>query len=381
MRLAIVSLMSGQPWGGSEVLWEALALYALEKGDAVFVSAYKWEAEQANIAALRSKGAVISYREKFNSNAGLAEKIMRSIKVRKPSLNKDYSAVIDFKPDHVFISQGDNFDFVLHHRALYNLLEANKIPYSFVCHSHAQYGAVPPKEIYPDGRAVFTNAKAVYFVSQKQRQLTERKLLTALPNAHITFNPLAIGEMKKPVDFPKGETVTLAAVGAVTGGKGQDTLLNVLAAPQWKERNWQLNIYGSGDGLPYLRDLAVFYGIEQKVILHGHVNNVQAIWEINQMLIVPSAAEGLPISLVEAMMCGRPCVATDVGGIDELIEEGITGFIAQAPSVKYLSEAMERAWNAKEEWEGIGRSAFSVINKKFTARPEIIIYNNIAEGK
>jgi glycosyltransferase involved in cell wall biosynthesis len=371
--------MTGQPWGGSEVLWEALAKHALEKGDDVLVSVYKWETEHPNITALKSKGATISYREKFNSNAGLAEKIIRSIKVRKPSLNKDYSSIIDFKPDHVFISQGDNFDLALHHRALYTLLRAGNVPYSFVCHSHAQYGAIPPKEIYPDGKAVFTDAKAVYFVSQKQRQLTERKLLTALSNAFITFNPLAIGEMEKPLDFPIGNTVTFAAVGAITGGKGQDTLLNVLAAPQWKNRNWQLNVYGAGEGLQYMRDLAVFYGIDQQVVFHGHVSNVQAIWEINQVLIIPSAAEGLPISLVEAMMCGRCCVATDVGGIDELIEEGITGFIAQAPSVKYLSEAMERAWENKQQWSSMGVMCGSLIRQKNIEIPELLIYKEIED--
>ena len=380
MRLATVSLMGGQPWGGSEVLWHALALHALQQGDQVLASVYAWEQEHEKIAALKKAGADIFYRKRFNADAGLAEKVFRFIKKRRPALNKDYQSIIDFKPDHVFISQGDNFDFALHHRPLYELLKKYHIRYSFVCHSHAQYGAIPPKEIYADGKEVFTNATAVYFVSHKQQQLTERKLMTTLKNACQTFNPLALEIPDAPLLWPNENPVQFAAVGAITGGKGQDTLLEVFSQPQWKERNWNLNIYGGGDGTEYLHQLARFYDIADKVIFHGHVENIKAVWEHNHLLIIPSAAEGLPISLLEAMVCGRPCITTDVGGIDELMEEGVTGFIAPAPSVKHLSAAMERAWNKKDTWEALGQQAFNLMKSRLSPHPEIIIYNKLATG-
>ena len=66
------------------------------------------------------------------------------------------------------------------------------------------------------------------------------------------------------------------------------------------------------------------------------------IWAKEQILVLPSRQEGLPIALVEAMMAGRPAVVTDVGGNREVIDEGITGFIAEAPTVCAVSAALER---------------------------------------
>ena len=63
----------------------------------------------------------------------------------------------------------------------------------------------------------------------------------------------------------------------------------------------------------------------------------------------------MPLSLVEAMLCRRPCIATDVGGNRELIRDGVNGFLAKAPTVESLDEAMNRALGEVvagcERWE------------------------------
>jgi glycosyltransferase involved in cell wall biosynthesis len=67
--------------------------------------------------------------------------------------------------------------------------------------------------------------------------------------------------------------------------------------------------------------------------------------------------EGMPLAVVEAMLCGRPCIGTDIGGITEWIEEDESGFIAEASTVTSFSKAMEKAWSKLNEWERIGRNA------------------------
>jgi len=58
--------------------------------------------------------------------------------------------------------------------------------------------------------------------------------------------------------------------------------------------------------------------------------------------------------LVEAMLCGRPAVVTDVGGNTEWIEDGRTGFVAEAPTAKSFGAALERAWLAQADWQKMG---------------------------
>ena len=85
---------------------------------------------------------------------------------------------------------------------------------------------------------------------------------------------------------------------------------------------------------------------------------VEKIWAENQALVMPSRFEGLPLAMVEAMLCGRPIVATDIAGHSEIIDDGITGFLARAPTVPALLEALEKLWQRRRaEVEKIGQIA------------------------
>jgi glycosyltransferase involved in cell wall biosynthesis len=190
--------------------------------------------------------------------------------------------------------------------------------------------------------------------------------------------------MKLPVHslpWPDDNTIQMAIVGSLDGNKGQDTALEVLSNPQWKQRDWQLNLYGQGEGKNYLHQLATFYGISDKVFFYGHVNDINDVWQTNQILLLPSAAEGLPISLVEAMACGRPSIVTDVGGNTELIVENETGFVAASPTTESFSDAMERAWFNLNTWKKLGLNAFEKIKILLDINPEINIYETLKNGK
>lgn len=381
MKIAFVSLMGGLPWGGSEALWYSIAEHALQKGDAVFVSVYDWGFIHEKIKLLQQKGAFIHFRKRYNDGAGTLERVKRFIINRKPTLNRDYQSIIDFKPDSVFISQGESFDLTIHHKALYNLIRKNNISYSFICHGHVQYSFIPPKEIYPGGIEVFKHARHVFFISRRQRELTERRLASTLSNAVITWNPLNIKLPPSPLSWPVDEVAQMAIVATIIGSKGHDTGFEVLGAPAWKERKWVLNIYGDGEGKKYLEDLAVFYGIQKNIQFHGHVNDMIKVWETNHVLLIPSAGEGLPISLTEAMACGRMAVVTDVGGNTELISEMETGFIAASPATASFASALNKAWQAKKEWKQLGINAFNKINAVLEKNPASKIYELLKDGK
>jgi glycosyltransferase involved in cell wall biosynthesis len=370
--------MGGMPWGGSEVLWNATALHALEQGDQVFVSVYKWKNLHQKIKLLIEKGAEVHFRRSLHEKVGRIEKLIRFVTNRRDFLKKDYQTIVDFKPDVVFISLGEIFEFAFEHKRLYNLLIEHNIPYSFVCHSNVQqYSYIPPKEIYPGAVDIFKNAKNVYFVSKRQWKLTERRLACKLQNAQLTWNPLNLIAPTRPLSWSDDSVIHMALVGAFVGYKGHDTAMEVLSATQWKERKWKLNLYGSGSGEKYLKDLAGFFDIQDRIEFHGHVIDVTGIWKQNHILLIPSAGEGLPISLVEAMACGRPSVVTDVGGNTELIVENETGFVSAAPTTESFSEAMERAWLSQTKWLQMGLKSFEVINKKLDKKPERSLYQKL----
>jgi glycosyltransferase involved in cell wall biosynthesis len=107
----------------------------------------------------------------------------------------------------------------------------------------------------------------------------------------------------------------------------------------------------------------------EQVTFCGHISHVADVWKTHHLLVLPSRYEGLPLSLVEAMLCGRAAVVTDVAGNAEVITDNETGFIAEAPTVLHLDSALERAWNRREEWAAMGAEAARRIRRQMPRDP------------
>jgi glycosyltransferase involved in cell wall biosynthesis len=60
--------------------------------------------------------------------------------------------------------------------------------------------------------------------------------------------------------------------------------------------------------------------------------------------------------MMEAMLCARPVIATDIAGHREVIEDGVTGFLADAPAASSISAALERFWERRGDAEAIGNA-------------------------
>jgi glycosyltransferase involved in cell wall biosynthesis len=157
---------------------------------------------------------------------------------------------------------------------------------------------------------------------------------------------------------PEAQVIEMACVGRLrVGDKGQQLLLAALAEEPWRSRPYRLSFYGEGPDRKYLEELVEFYGLGEKVHFAGHTKDVGEIWRRSHLAIQPSFMEGAPQSLLEAMLCRRPCVATAVSGIPEWVEEGKTGFLAEAPTVPHLRLALERAWENRHRWREMGETA------------------------
>ncbi len=150
----------------------------------------------------------------------------------------------------------------------------------------------------------------------------------------------------------------MACVGRLrVGDKGQHLLLACLAEEPWRSRPYKLSFYGEGPDRKYLEELVEFYGLGTKVQIAGYTKDIEGVWSRSHLAVQPSFVEGAPQSLLEAMLCRRPCVATAVSGIPEWVEEGRTGFLAEGPTVHHLRLALERAWENRHRWREMGEAA------------------------
>lgn len=146
--------------------------------------------------------------------------------------------------------------------------------------------------------------------------------------------------------------------------KGQDLLLEALSAARWRTRSWHVTFVGRGVARGYLEDLVHHYGLTSQVTFAGFRDKLADVWAENQLLVLPSREESMPIAVLEAMHCARPCLVTDVGDNAEYVEDGVTGFLALGDRLDALSDALERAWRNRERWRNMGLDAYAAFARK-----------------
>lgn len=357
MRFTILS--SGpEPWGGSEELWWQAAIELRDRGHRVDVLKTVVDDAHPRIRGLRSAGCSVRDLER----ARLERVTSAATAVLPPGLGFDRkrrqmlaaaAALAARRPDFAIVSQGRNFDGG--HLAL--LCDWLRIPFVLVTQK-ASETHWPADAWLPHLRRLFAAARGCVFVSEHNRRLTEDQIGLTLERAVVLRNPVLVPRGAPLPWPPDGDGVArLACVARLyPAEKGQDLLLRVLAGERWRARPLTVSFFGEGVNRDALVTMATRLGLES-VRFAGQVADVEGVWRTHHALVLPSRAEGLPLSVVEAMSVGRVPIATDVGGVAEVVEDGVTGFVAAAPTAALFETALERAWEARDAWPRMGEEA------------------------
>ncbi len=153
------------------------------------------------------------------------------------------------------------------------------------------------------------------------------------------------------------ERTTVVFLGRLSHVKGPDVLMRAVSTGVLEETNSQLVFLGGGNMEVSLREAARaipagrvrFEGF----VPHGRVSE----WlGASDLLVLPSRSEGLPFALVEALSLGVPVVASNVGGIPELVKGGETGWLVPPEDVGALERALRSALSDPEALERMGRA-------------------------
>jgi glycosyltransferase involved in cell wall biosynthesis len=201
-------------------------------------------------------------------------------------------------------------------------------------------------------------SRANIFVADQNRRQAIRQFGVDLRDAHVFYGPLR-ERFQEALPMPplESEVVFSCVARLDLLWKAQDILLEVLSTKKWTGRNWKLRIYGTGADREHLEKLVRIFDLSQRVEFRGFAKDMRDIWRDSHVMMLSSRGEGTPLATLEAMICGRPVVTTDVGGNREVLEEGVTGWIAEAATPASFGAALERAWNAKFQWAEMGARA------------------------
>ena len=140
----------------------------------------------------------------------------------------------------------------------------------------------------------------------------------------------------------RGDVPRLLCVGRLIPIKGHIVLLRAFAEARRQVPALELDIAGRGPLEPALRALAKELDVEEAVRFLGYVSPVQRALEEAAAVVVPSMGEGFGMVALEAMERARPVIAAEIGGLGELVEDGVTGYLVPAGEAEPLAAAIVR---------------------------------------
>ncbi len=190
---------------------------------------------------------------------------------------------------------------------------------------------------------------------------------------------LVVESLENPVldpyfDVPDmAETRTALFVGAVTPLKGVDVAVEAFAEVARALPEAQLRIGGTLFDAPFAETLRAAIGsrgLADRVHLLGYLSDEQMLAEYArcQVLVLPSLRETLPVAVQQAMAAGRAVIATRVGGIPGLVDEGRTGYLVDPSAVAPLARALTRVLGDASHAAALGSAARSEAEARFRLR-------------
>ena len=180
-----------------------------------------------------------------------------------------------------------------------------------------------------------------------------------------------------------GGSALVGSVGCLAPRKDYGTLLEALA--RLSAHGWEFRAVLGGDGPERraLEERAADLALGDRVRLVGERPDIERLLPGMDVFVLSSREEGMPNALLEAMAAERPCVATAVGGVPEVLRDGETGWLVPPGSpealARVLEEALARPEEARLRGEAAGRLVRETMSLEAMVRRHETFYERVAE--
>lgn len=244
-------------------------------------------------------------------------------------------------------------------------------PYSLVLHS--------PVSCFGGNQLTkWQGADFGVFVSRYVRDEFSQFYPDALPSK-LLISPMGYDEnlfiRQKPyVSWNPAEALRLVSCSRVTRGKGIDTLIELVACLRQSGIDARLQIAGgadvnSGDYMLQVQQLAEQLQVADRIEFLGNCSatRIRDVLSGAHIFVTATRQEAIGVAIMEAMAMGLPVVATRVGGIPELIEDGKTGRLVPVDSAQALKDAIVAITESPRLAQELGRAASAHVGRAYTS--------------
>ena len=214
------------------------------------------------------------------------------------------------------------------------------------------------------------------------------KHISLIPNGVDTeiFSPVQPGEkleLRARFSIPP-TAIVCAYSGRLTTEKGLESVIRVWKRLKAEFDDIYLLFIGSGKDMSLscerqLREFAQINQLESSIAYTGAVNNVADYLQCADIFIFPSRTEALGLALIEAHSCGIPAIGTRVGGIPDVIVDGVSGILVEPDNDDQLYNATVELIINQEKREKMGLSARQIVLEKFTLSGVLQSYEALFE--
>lgn len=206
-------------------------------------------------------------------------------------------------------------------------------------------------------------------VGRRAAALVEGDL--GLPAGTLRVIPNGVPVVEHPEPAPRTGRPTVVAVSRFDPVKGLDVAVRAMAEVDGPAR---LVVYGDGPERARLEALVDELGLRDRVELAGWVDDVRRRLVDADLFVLPSRLEGMPMSLLEAMQAGVASVATDVGSVAEVIEDGVSGRVVAPDDPGLLAAAIDELLADDELRAKIAAAGREVALARFTSAANVAAY-------
>lgn len=164
-------------------------------------------------------------------------------------------------------------------------------------------------------------------------------LIKVVRNGAIPLIKSAEADIRTQWGIPK-DCVLVGCIARLVQSKGIKYLIDAMPPLLTIKPDVMLLIAGDGPILEALKRQARDLSLEDKVIFTGFIDNVADYLGAFDIFVLPSLKEGLGISIIEAMMAGKPVIASRTGGIPEIVRDKVTGYLIEPGNSNDIKEAL-----------------------------------------
>jgi glycosyltransferase involved in cell wall biosynthesis len=195
------------------------------------------------------------------------------------------------------------------------------------------------------------------------------------PYKHYIYNGVRIKKETLSILIDPLKMVTLTRINI----KEKALFELVKAVNILKERGqyFTVDIYGEGKDTDALQHQIKKNGVETLIHLKGFILNPLDILSNYSVLLLPSKFEGLPLAILEAMSVGLIVVASNVGGVPEIIEDGKTGFLIDGYSPENIVKTLNRVFDSSNDLPRIAENARHKVKTVFNLEKTVVHWKNL----